>query len=65
MGIFFKNNKGLEVIVRRTEDLAGKTISRDFCEFNKFRDIRTCYDWDKGTKSTEMKNQTGQWIPVQ
>jgi hypothetical protein len=63
-GIVFKNNKGLKTLVRRTEDAGGRTIARDFCEFNDFGDIRTCFDWDKGSKSVQMKNAQGQWIEV-
>jgi hypothetical protein len=62
--VFFKRNDGVEVMLRITEDRNGKPISRDICEFNEFKDVRTCTDWDTGTSIREMKNKQGDWIEI-
>lgn len=63
MAIFFKLN-GHDMMVRRSEDDTGKMVSRDLCDFNDFGDVRTCVDWDSGTKIREMKNSRGEWITI-
>lgn len=61
--VFFKF-KGVDVMVRTSEDADGKTLDRDYCLFNQFGDVRTCTDWDTGATIREMKNQQGTWIKV-
>ena len=62
--IIFHSKAGKEMIVRTSEDLAGKVIEREVCEFNDFGDIRTCANWDSGATNKSMKNNKGQWILV-
>ena len=61
--VFFKY-KGVDMMVRTSEDDEGKMISRDYCLFNQFGDVRTCTDWDSGTTTREMKDQHGSWVKV-
>jgi hypothetical protein len=58
-----KDNTNL--LVKTTENMAGKTVGREFCAFNKFGDVRNCLDWDTGASHTDMKNNNGQWIKVE
>jgi hypothetical protein len=64
MAILYIDKNGVETMVRTTEDMSGKIFQRDVCQFNKFGDIRTCFDWDTGEKIREMKNPKGNWIKV-
>lgn len=57
-------HKGKETIARISENADGKVIERDICEFNAFKDVRTCIDWDTGASSKEMKNEAGIWKQV-
>lgn len=61
--VMFKRG-GSDVMVRMTEDANGNLVSRDFCIFNEFDDVRTCTDWDTGSKTREMKNGQGDWVKV-
>ena len=63
MAVFFKY-EGHDVMVRRADDAKGQLVSRDFCEFNDYGDIRTCFDWDSGKKTREMKNNGGEWVAI-
>ena len=65
MAIFYVDDKGVSSMVRLAEDLDGKMVKRDVCNFNQFGDIRTCLDWDTSVKTREMKNSTGEWYAVQ
>ncbi len=48
-------------MARITENLNGKILSRESCEFNKFGDVRTCLNWDTGASHKDMKNIKGEW----
>lgn len=63
MAVFFKY-EGHDVMVRRADDANGQLVSRDFCQFNDFGDVRTCVDWDSGKKTREMKNNQGEWVAI-
>jgi hypothetical protein len=65
MAVFFKGKDGVDMMVRLSEDLDGKTTGRSLCEFNQFGDVRTCTDWDTGVSLREMKNSHGDWIAVE
>lgn len=64
MAIFFKANDGATMMIRKAEDVSGRTLKRDICEFNEFGDIRTCIDFDTGETSKEMKNEKKEWVKV-
>jgi hypothetical protein len=51
-------------MVRVGEDINGKIIKRDYCEFNDFGDIRACTDFDTKSPSREMKDANGNWQEV-
>lgn len=62
--IFYKDSDGDLRMVRTTENIDGKIISRDVCTINSFGDVRTCLDWDTGHLSKEMKASNGEWSAV-
>jgi hypothetical protein len=47
-----------------TENLDGKPIAREFCTFNTYGDVRTCWDWDTQAGHRDMKNTKGEWYKV-
>jgi hypothetical protein len=62
--ILFKNNDGTDTMIKETEDLKGKIVEREICNFNKPGDVRTCLNWDKGTSHRDMKDPKGDWYKV-
>jgi hypothetical protein len=64
-GISYVSKDGKKMILRTAEDLAGKTIEREICEFNQFGDVRSCLNWDTGVTTKGMKNEKGDWISVE
>ena len=64
MAIFFKGKDGVDMIARTSEDTAGVIQQRELCTFNGYGDVRTCVDWDRGSKRTDMKDGKGQWSQV-
>jgi hypothetical protein len=65
IAIFFRMKDSTEAMIRRTEDVNGKIVSRDFCTFNKYGDVRSCLDWDTGKSRRSMKNAKGEWHIVE
>jgi hypothetical protein len=53
--------QGLAVVV---QDVHGKTMRREVCEFNNSKDERSCIDWDSGAKHNDAKNANGDWVQV-
>ena len=53
--------KGLAVVI---QDMDGKMLRREVCEFNGSNDIRNCVDWDTGAKHRDSKNAKGDWVQV-
>jgi hypothetical protein len=53
--------KGLAVVI---QDVKGKTLRREVCEFNSSSDVRNCIDWDSGAKHRDAKNTNGDWVQV-
>ncbi|MGY4506364.1 hypothetical protein ACVWYH_010321 [Bradyrhizobium sp. GM24.11] len=51
--------KGLAVVI---QDLGGKTLRREACEFNRSNDIMECVDWESGSKHRDAKNEKGDWV---
>jgi hypothetical protein len=62
--IFLKAKDGTSLMVRRAEDVSGKTVRRDICSFNNFDDVRTCTDFDTGKRVQEMQNERKEWVTV-
>jgi hypothetical protein len=65
MAIFFNDDDGSRMMIRRTENADGKLISRDVCSFNKFKDVRTCVDYDSGKATREMQNERKEWVVIE
>jgi hypothetical protein len=63
-GVIYSIKGGAEASARITEDMNGKTIRRESCEFNIFGDVRTCLNWDTGVTHKDMKNVKGEWYQV-
>jgi hypothetical protein len=53
--------QGLAVVI---QDVNGKTMRREVCEFNNSNDIRNCVDWDSGAKHRDTKNTEGDWVQI-
>lgn len=62
--VFVDGKDGKTLMVRTEENLAGKIITREFCELNSFGDVRTCVDWDTGAIRRDMKDKSGLWSQV-
>lgn len=63
-GVLYTNKNGREVLIRKSEDMNGRMVSRDLCTFNEHSDVRVCTDWDTNAKSRAMKNAEGNWYKV-
>ena len=64
IAISFDLKNGKSGFVKTTEDMNGKTIRRESCQFNEFKDVRTCLNWDDGTSHRDMKNAKGDWYQI-
>lgn len=62
--VMLKGSDGNFIMIRATEDLNGKMVSRDVCSFNSFMDVRTCRNWDTGESRKAMKNDRGDSVDV-
>lgn len=63
-GLFFKGNDGKEMLIKSSENMSGKVFRREVCEFNEFKDIRLCLNWDTGEKSRDMRDNDGSWRKI-
>ena len=48
--------RGLAVVI---QDVNGKTLRREVCEFNNAGDVRNCVDWDSRCKTPRRKKRQG------
>jgi hypothetical protein len=64
-GLWFKNDKGVQMLLRVAQDPDGKMISRDICSFNEFMDIRTCTDYDTHVTTKEMLDGNKVWKTIE
>lgn len=64
IALSYKNNQGKTSFLKIVQDIDGKTIRREACELNEYKDVRSCVDWDKGTLRRDMKNVKGDWEEV-
>jgi hypothetical protein len=62
-GVMFKM-EGTDTIVLSRHNLDGKLIQREFCTYNNFGDIRSCFDWDTNATHRDMKDAKGVWSKV-
>jgi hypothetical protein len=53
--------QGLAVVI---QDVNGKTIRREVCEFNSSNDVRNCVDWDSGAKHHDTRDMKGDWVQI-
>jgi len=60
----FKSAAGVDMMLRTSEDMNGKLMEREVCEFNTFRDVRLCVNFDTHVASRDMKNAKGEWYKV-
>jgi hypothetical protein len=60
--VLFKMQDGLYAIMRLTVDRLGQLVRREFCDFDRLGEARTCIDWDTGETHREQKNVRGEWI---
>lgn len=60
-GLTFTAPDGTDMIMKVTEDMDGKRLSREVCSFNTSGDVRTCVDWDTGEQRRDMKDKDGNW----
>jgi ATP-dependent protease ClpP protease subunit len=62
--VFYNNKDGLMIMIRRNENTKGVLISRDICNFNLHKDVRTCVNWDSKISTVSMKDKNSEWISV-
>lgn len=62
--ILFQSGQGKSMLIRAAENIEGRVVTREICEFNDFGDVRTCVDWDTKSVHKDMKDAKGQWIKV-
>jgi hypothetical protein len=63
-GVMFVD-KGKTMLVSVTRDINDKLVSREVCEVNAMGDVRKCFDWDTGTKHSDMKDENGNRYQVE
>jgi hypothetical protein len=64
IAVSFINSAGKSGFLKIVQDINGKTIRREACEFNEYKDVRSCFDWDTSVKHRDMKNVQGDWIKI-
>lgn len=62
--ILLTGKSGKTLMLRTEEDLLGKIVTREFCEFNDYGDVRVCTNWDTNTTHRDMKDAKGKWSKV-
>lgn len=64
-GLSFTAPDGTYMVIKVTENMAGKALRREVCSFNrKYGDLRTCVDWDTGENRRDKKDRDGNWHRV-
>ena len=62
LSYFLKDGRqGLAAVI---QDMRGKIMRREVCEFNNANDVRSCVDWDSGAKHHDVKNTEGGWVQI-
>jgi hypothetical protein len=62
--VLFVTKSGTNGMLRVSEDMTGRLINRELCEFNSFGDVRVCTNWDTGEKDRDMKDSKGEWYAI-
>ena len=60
-GLSFNAPDGTYMIMKTTENLRGKMMSREICSFTNSRTERVCIDWDTGERHHDLKDKKGDW----
>jgi len=62
LSYFLKDGRqGLAAVI---QDMRGKIMRREVCEFNNANNVRSCVDWDSGAKHRDVKNNDGDWVQL-
>ncbi len=64
IGLSYTGSDGKEAFLKIVENMDGKILVREACMFNDFKDVRTCLNWDSGTRHRDMKDMKGDWIKI-
>jgi hypothetical protein len=64
IAVSFVMNNGKKGFLKTVEDMNGKIVRRESCQFNEFNDIRTCLNWDTGASHRDMKDIKGDWSKI-
>ena len=64
LGLSYYLKDGRQALAVVIQDMRGKTIRREVCEFNNANDVRSCVDWDSGAKHRDVKNTNGEWVQI-
>jgi hypothetical protein len=64
MTLAYKLKDGRQRFAAVIQDLTGKTLRREICEFNDLNDQRLCMEWDTGAKRRDARNTTGDWVKI-
>lgn len=62
--VFVKGKSGKPLMLKTEEDLGGKIIQREFCEFNKEENVRVCTNWDTNKMHRDTKDKNGNWSQI-
>jgi hypothetical protein len=64
LGLSYFLKDGRQALAVVIQDIRGKTMRREVCEFNNANDVRSCVDWDSGAKHRDVKNYDGDWVQL-
>ena len=62
--IFFRDTDGKDMMVKESEDAAGKPVRREICSFYTFGDVRVCFNRDTHASHRDMKDEKDNWTEV-
>lgn len=60
--VFVRGKSGNQLMLRTEQDMQGKVITRQFCEFNKEGNVRVCTDWDTNAVHRDIRGKDGKWL---
>jgi membrane-bound ClpP family serine protease len=64
LGLTYSLKDGRQGLALVIQDLNGKTMRREVCEFNNSNDARNCIDWDSGARHRDEKSEKGGWVQI-
>jgi hypothetical protein len=62
LGLTYSLKDGRQGVAIVIQDVNGKALRREVCEFNNSSDVRSCVDWDSGAKHRDIRNVKGDWV---